>query len=79
MAVMSEHIDVPEQLMIATHANKGRAPTPPFPVLRMEFDPDEVAELHARKLLDAMAGKPHSEHTYVQPAVYEYEPAAVGT
>jgi len=74
MAVMNQQISIPDQLMIATHVNKGHAPTPPFPVLRMEFDPDQVARTHVRMLLDAIDGRPHPDHSYMEPAVYEYAP-----
>ena len=43
-------IQVPARLMIVTHANKGSAIRIPFPVARMEVDPDQYADAVAAQV-----------------------------
>jgi hypothetical protein len=44
--------------MVVTHSNKGSGIHYPFPVARMEVDPDILAERLAEYVKVALAGKP---------------------
>jgi DNA-binding LacI/PurR family transcriptional regulator len=57
MAILAMEIRVPDDLMVATHANKGSGMFYPFPVLRLELDVEQVIERMGRMLLDLMEGK----------------------
>jgi DNA-binding LacI/PurR family transcriptional regulator len=54
MAILDAHIDMPRQLRIVTHANKGSGLTYPFPVSRLEVDVHEWAETIVRQLIASM-------------------------
>jgi len=58
MAILNSQIDVPGQLKIVTHANKGSGLSYPFPVSFMEVDIDEWADAMVRKLIMLMNQKP---------------------
>ena len=49
-AIMELGIRVPEELLVVTHANKGSNIVCPFPVVRLEYDPDRVAKAMASML-----------------------------
>jgi DNA-binding LacI/PurR family transcriptional regulator len=62
MAILNARIDVPGQLRIVAHANKGSGLTYPFPMSFLEVDVDQWAEIMVRRLISMMnkepAGKP---------------------
>ncbi|MCG3148681.1 MAG: HTH-type transcriptional repressor PurR [Verrucomicrobiae bacterium] len=60
-AIMELGIQVPDQLLIVTHANKGASVHCPFPVVRMEYDPDAVAATMAEMLVKLMQGERPAE------------------
>lgn len=53
-AVLEQRVRVPEELLIVTHANKGSDIIYPFPVVRLQFDPDEFARETAAMLVALM-------------------------
>ncbi len=63
-AIKELGIRVPDQLMVATHRNKGTLPPCEFPVDVAEADPDEYAqvmvELMAQQLQKKTLGQPHT-------------------
>ena len=57
-AIRELRIDVPGQLRVATHANRGvAAPRPPFAHVRIEFDPRDFALALVHLLELRLAGK----------------------
>lgn len=58
LAIMELGIRVPEQLLIVSHANKNIPLLTPFPLVRMEFDPDECAARLGEMLLKAIRRQP---------------------
>jgi DNA-binding transcriptional regulator YhcF (GntR family) len=56
--MMNLVIHVPADLMVVTHSNKGSGIHYPFPVARMEVDPDVLAERLAELVKVVLAGKP---------------------
>jgi len=56
--MMNLGVRVPTDLMVVTHSNKGSGIHYPFPVARMEVDPDILAERLAELVKVALAGKP---------------------
>ena len=56
-AIMELGIRVPEELLVVTHATKGSNITCPFPVVRLEYDPDRVAQTMAGMLLQLVRGE----------------------
>ncbi len=57
IAISNMGLNVPEQLMIVTHANRYSGLVAPFPVARMENDPSRSAEHAWQMLKTLMAGK----------------------
>ncbi len=57
-AILELGVAVPRDLMVVTHANKGADIRYPFPVARMEIDPDAYAEILADRVADHLAGRP---------------------
>lgn len=55
--MMELGVRVPADLMIVTHSNKGSGIHYPFPVARMEVDPDVLAERLAEQVKVMLAGK----------------------
>lgn len=49
--ILAAGVRIPDELLVATHANVGLTPPAPFPVLRLEFDPAEFARTHVDCLL----------------------------
>jgi len=56
-AILAMQIAVPERLHVVTHSNRGSGLFYPFPVDRLETDPDEYAALFAKILADRMRGE----------------------
>ena len=56
-AIMELGIRVPEELLVITHANKGSNIVCPFPVVRLEYDPDRVAKTMAELLIKVVRGE----------------------
>lgn len=61
-------IRVPQDLKIASHANKGSNLLRPFEVTRVEFDPEQVATAMLEQLEQFMAGKP-VDRVVVEPSL----------
>lgn len=57
-ALLQLGVRVPEDLMIVIHANKGSGMRSPFPVARMEFDPDAYADALANLIRRTVAREP---------------------
>lgn len=57
-AIAELRIQVPEQLRVVAHANKGGEFGFPFPATRLEVDPAEAVEALGSMLLDLLDGKP---------------------
>lgn len=53
-AILEIGVRVPEQLMVATYANKGSGILYPFPTIRMEYDLDDIARRQGGILLRLM-------------------------
>ena len=49
---------VPEQLLVVTHANKGSGTLYPFPVARLEYDPDYTGALLGEQLCHRLRNEP---------------------
>jgi len=60
-AILDSGIRVPDQLLVITHANKGTGFFHSFPVVRLEYDPDEVAQAVGALLEELLKGKPVSK------------------
>ncbi len=58
MAILQLGIRVPEDLTVVTHSNKGSAMLSPFPVAKLEIDPDVCAGLMGRTLIRLMQKEP---------------------
>jgi GntR family transcriptional regulator of arabinose operon len=67
-AILDAGVRVPEQLMVITHANKGSGILCPFPVARMEIDPDEYAEAMGQMLIGLMKGELTGSQEVMVPA-----------
>ena len=76
-AILDVGVRVPEQLMVITHANKGSGMLCPFPVARMEIDPDEYAEAMGQMLIGLMKGELTSSQEVMVPARWVEMPSAV--
>jgi DNA-binding LacI/PurR family transcriptional regulator len=57
-AILELHIQVPDQLRIVAHANKGSRPEAPFPVTFAEVDPQDMAYRMAAMLLKLARREP---------------------
>lgn len=57
IALVDLGIRVPEQVLAVAHANRGAQDWQPFPVARLEADPDEYAEATVKLLDDRMHGR----------------------
>jgi DNA-binding LacI/PurR family transcriptional regulator len=62
-AVLELGIEVPRELLIVTHANRGMDFPAPFPVTRMEVDPDVCAQAFAALLGDLLCRRTPSSKT----------------
>lgn len=60
-AITEMRIEVPKQLRLVTHSNKGSGINFPFPVTRLQVDPEEAAKLMGTMLLDLIAARPVAE------------------
>jgi len=56
-AILSLGVDVPGNLYVVSHANKGGMAPLPFPATLLQFDPDEYAGTLARILEQLLSGK----------------------
>ncbi|MFP4027840.1 MAG: GntR family transcriptional regulator [Candidatus Brocadiia bacterium] len=59
--ILSRSIDVPRELLVLTHANKGADLFYPFPTVRLQFDPTEYARALVDGLSKRMAGEPNPD------------------
>ncbi len=78
-AMIELDIGIPDTLMVVTHSNRGSDILHPFPVIRIEVDPNEVALTLAEMFLELMHGnqpKPCS-HAYPYHVVREEGDAPV--
>jgi len=67
MAILAVSIEVPRQLMVVTHSNKGSNIHYPFPVVRLENDPDTVAAAMADMLAALLRKEPVKEKSRDDP------------
>lgn len=56
-AIIELGIQVPEDLAIVTHANRGKDFICPFPVTRLEFDPEEIAMGLVKMIVSLLRGE----------------------
>jgi len=56
-AMLALDVKVPGETMVIRHANKGLGSPAPFPMLRMEFDPDEFAKTQVEMLVAQIRGQ----------------------
>ncbi len=66
-AILGMGIDVPGELRIVTHANKGAAAHYPFPVTLLEVDPDAAAAALGGMLLRLLRHEPVAPATVLLP------------
>ncbi len=65
-AILELKIQVPDELMIVAHANKGVDYRLPFPVMRMETDPDAYALKLGELMEKLLNGEEVAEHETVE-------------
>lgn len=58
MAILQLGIRVPEDLLVVTHFNKGSGLVNPFPITKLEFDPDACAQVICEMLIRLMRREP---------------------
>jgi DNA-binding LacI/PurR family transcriptional regulator len=58
MAILQLGIRVPEDLLVVTHFNKGSGMISPFPVAKVQMDPEAYARAAAEMLLQLMRHEP---------------------
>ena len=66
-AIQELGIRVPEQLRVVTHTNKGADYHCPFPVWRMEADPDAFAQTQVELMVALLRGQPVAQPQVVLP------------
>ncbi len=66
-AIQELGIRVPDQLMVVTHANKGDEYRAPFPVWRMDADPDAYAQAVIEMAVARMRGESVEQQRVVLP------------
>ena len=66
-AILAAGVRVGDELMIAIHSNKGSGLHYPFPVIRLEFDPEDFARAHGERMLQLVRGKPAPDEPVVVP------------
>ena len=77
MAILSEGIDVPGELMVVTHANKGSGQFAPFPVTRVQVDPERYGQTMVDQLLKRLRGEsPPRQHLVLPFEVVAPQPHA---
>lgn len=69
VAIMELGIRVPEQLMVVTHSTRGSGIWHPFPVTKVEFDPDALARVFAEMIVKLLRGESVPE----APIILDYE------
>ena len=67
MAILQMGIRVPEDLQVATHFNKGSGMINPFPVGKLEFDPEACARAMGEMLLKLMHEEPVETRRVILP------------
>ena len=67
MAILQLGIRVPEDLLVVTHFNHGSGMVCPFPVVKLEFDPDGYARTAGATLLKLMRHEPVPEAPVLLP------------
>ncbi len=78
-AILQLGIEVPADLVVVSHANRGAGMHDPFPVARLELDPDAYAAAMFNKLKRTLAGHQDDEtswthaHLIVPPELTEAE------
>ncbi len=78
LAIMELGIKVPEHLAIVTFANKGAEQWFPFPVARMEYDPDADARARGEMLLKLVRKEPVAQSKVYLPFRWVAMPDEVG-
>lgn len=68
LALLELGIEVPRQLLVVTHANKGSGIRYPFPVATLESDPDRIADTLCRMFLQRMRGETVAECRVIIPS-----------
>ncbi len=58
IAIHELGIQVPEQLMVVTHATRGSGVWSPFPVAKVEYDPEAQAQLFSALIINRLRGEP---------------------
>ncbi len=66
-AIIEARVKVPDELAIVTHMSGGAAFWSPFPVARIETDPDTMAVEMGQRLIECMDAKVPSEPRLVMP------------
>ncbi len=57
MAICQLGIRVPEDLLVVTHFNKGSGLTSPFPIVKLQVDPNEFVQEFGQMLLSRIQGE----------------------
>jgi DNA-binding LacI/PurR family transcriptional regulator len=57
LGILDSRVQVPDQLEVVTHANRGSGIHYPFPVTRLEVDPNEYASHLAGTLIKRLRGE----------------------
>lgn len=69
--LLTEGIRVPEELQLAVFANRGSGISYPFPVIRLEIDPDEVAAVLCARLHEALRAAAPAPTTQISFRVFD--------
>jgi len=76
LAILSERIEVPRELKVLTHYNKGSRILLPFPCVTYEVDPDLLAKEFVNLCLLALApNAPKSKHIQIPFEIVEHSPS----
>ena len=67
MALIELGVQIPEQLAVATHSNRGSGLQYPVPVTYLEVDPDEYVTLLGRQLVGLLRGELHGKQEALLP------------
>ncbi|MCW8130763.1 MAG: GntR family transcriptional regulator [Planctomycetota bacterium] len=66
-ALLELRVNVPSELLVVTHANRGANYPAPFPVAKIEVDPDAYADAMGQILSDLMERRPRVPEEMLSP------------
>jgi DNA-binding LacI/PurR family transcriptional regulator len=76
-AIVESEAIIPEQLLVVAQASRGLMLPLPFPIERIESDPDFMAKTMASLLIDEMEGRPFSGSRIKLPMQLVHQPATL--